>query len=375
MKNKIGIVGGGQLGRMLGIAAKQLGFDVIVIDPTPNSPAGQVVDEQIVAGFTDTAAIVDLASRVDYLTFEIELADAEILSKLEATGAKINPAPSTLHMIKDKYAQKQFLTRLGIPVADSYPVKTQADILKVAQKVGYPLLLKQRHDAYDGRGNLLIKSPSQIGAALERFSGQPLYAEAEVKFTKELAVMAARSTTGQVRVYPVVETKHQHHICHVVLAPAAIAPRVQKKAQHLAIEVMQHLKGAGVFGIEMFLTADDQVLVNEIAPRVHNSGHYTLEACVTNQFEQHIRAITGLPLGDTALQVPATVMVNILGDKEGPAQLRGLAHALAISRTSVHIYGKAQTKVDRKMGHLTVTANSLPTAYRKALQARKELSI
>lgn len=360
MKHRIGIVGGGQLGRMLAFEAKKLGFTVNVIDPTPNSPAGQVADHQIVADFKDEAAIKKLASMSDYLTFEIEL--AQLSNK-------------TLNIIKDKLKQKQFLRTAKIPVAAFMEVSTKADIIQAAKQFGYPILLKARFDAYDGRGNAVIKSVSDIEAALEKLQGRQLYVEQFVPFTKELAVMVARSTRGEIAVYPVVETIHKNNICHTVLVPAPVAKPAINQAQKLAIQAMQHLKGAGVFGIEMFLTKNNQVLINELAPRVHNSGHYSIESCATSQFEQHIRAITGLPLGSTKLTVPAAVMVNILGDRQGPAQVQGLEKALKLPQVYVHIYGKAETKMERKMGHITAIAPTIKQALQNATKARQYIHI
>lgn len=375
MKNRIGIVGGGQLGRMLGLAAKSMGFYVAVIDPTPNSPAGQVVDEQIVADYQDEKAIRKLASTSDFLTFEIELANATILEEIREQGVLVNPSPKTLTTIKDKFLQKQFLIKSRIPTAACVAVETSTDIEAAAKKFGYPLLLKARTDAYDGRGNALIKNAKQIQTGMEKLKGRTLYVEKFVPFIKELAVMVARSTKGEIATYPVVETVHQNNICHTVYAPAPIDLKLRRKAEKLAEKVMQNLNGAGVFGIEMFLTRDGKVLVNEIAPRVHNSGHYTTEACITSQFEQHIRAITGLPLGSTAMIVPAAVMVNVLGERQGKVEVANLEKALALPKVAIHIYGKAETKLERKMGHITVVDNTLRSAYKKAKQTRKLIDI
>ncbi len=375
MNKRIGIIGGGQLGRMLAFSAKRLGYTVTVIDPTPNSPAGQVVDEQIVADFKDVTAIRQLAEKSDYLTFEIELANSQILEELTKAGKQIHPSAKTLGIIKDKLAQKKFLAKAGIPVAEFKAVETKAEVEKAAQEFGFPILLKARFDAYDGRGNALIRKSSEIEAAMTKLAGRQLYVEKCVPFVKEVAVMVARSTKGQIVPYPVVETIHKNNICHLVLAPAPIDPRVAKKAQTLAKKVMQHLKGAGVFGIEMFLTKDNKVWINEIAPRVHNAGHYTSEACVTSQFEQHIRAIAGLPLGKTDLMVPAAVMINILGERHGTAEVKGLEKVLRLPNVAVHIYGKVETKLERKMGHITVFDSTLAKALTKAKRARKALSI
>lgn len=210
---------------------------------------------------------------------------------------------------------------------------------------------------------------------MEKFGNQPLYAERFVPFQKELAIMVARSKSGDIATYPVVETIHKNNILHTVLAPAPIDQKAYKQAEELGRATMQHLEGSGVFGIEMFLTESGEVMVNEIAPRVHNSGHYTIKACMTSQFEQHIRAVTGLPLGETDMMVPAAVMVNILGERQGVATLTGLSEALKIPNTAVYIYGKEQTKPERKMGHITVLANTLEEAQRNAKLARSLISI
>lgn len=375
MKNRIGIVGGGQLGRMLIFAAKKLGFYVTVIDPTPASPAGQIADKQIVANYNDEKAIRELASVSDFLTFEIELANAEILNEFAKKGLLVNPSAKTLSTIKDKLRQNEFLQKFKIPVADFAQVESREDILNIAQKFGYPFLLKARFDAYDGRGNALIKNEREIDAGLKKLTGKKLYIEKFVPFIKELSVVAARDTNGKIVEYPVVETIHKNNICHTVIAPAPIDKKQAESAKNLALQVMDHLHGAGVFAIEMFLTQNGEVLVNEIAPRVHNSGHLTIEACITSQFEQHIRAVTGLPLGSTDMIVPSAVMVNILGERDGKTELKGLDKALAIKGVSVHIYGKSDTRFERKMGHITAIADTTENALIKAKEARELMSI
>ena len=375
MKNRIGIVGGGQLGRMLGFAAKRMGFVVTVVDPTPHSPAGQVVDRQIVASYNDEQAIHELSSISDYLTFEIELANSKLLEELSQQTLKINPSAKTLGIIKDKLGQSEFLRRTDLAVADFVEVKTKEDIQDAGKKFGYPFLLKARLDAYDGRGNVLIRNEGEIEKGLTKLHGRKLYAEKFVPFVKELAVVAARSVKDEIVVYPVVETVHKNNICHTVSMPAAVDNAIMKQAHDLAYRVMEHLGGAGVFGIEMFLTKQGEVVINEIAPRVHNSGHLTIEGCVTSQFEQHIRAITGLPLGSTEMVVPAAVMMNILGARNGEVEVQGLEKALAIPNVSVHIYGKAVTKPERKMGHITATGGTLDEAMEKVSRARSLISI
>jgi phosphoribosylaminoimidazole carboxylase PurK protein len=375
MKKRIGIVGGGQLGRLIAIDAKRLGFTVNIIDPTPNSPAGQIADHQIVAEYNDEKAIRQLAKISDFLTFEIELANAKILDELSEEGLQINPSAKTLTIIKDKLSQKEFLRNAKIPVADFVEVNSKEEIKKIAKKFGYPLLLKARFDAYDGRGNALIKNEKQIDNGLEKLKGRKLYVEKFVPFTKELAIMVGRNANNEIISYPVVETIHKNNICHIVIVPAPIDKKIQLKAQRLAEKVMKQLQGAGMFGIEMFLTKDEKILINEIAPRVHNSGHYTSEANETSQFEQHARAITGMPFGSTKLTVPSAVMINILGERDGDAKPMGVEVAEKISGVKVHIYGKLQTRVERKMGHITVIGKTLSETLRKAKKARKLISI
>lgn len=375
MPQRIGIVGGGQLGRFLALAAQKLGYQVTILDATPESPAGLVADNQIVGDVKDPQAIRRLAGKVDYLTFEIELANSEILEELARTGVRIAPSGKTLRIIKDKLRQKEFLRERGIPVANFRSIESTQDILKTAQDFGFPFLLKARTDAYDGRGNALIESSGAVETALAKLAGRKLYAEKFVPFEKEIAINVARNLQGETATHPLVETVHQNNICHIVKAASLFSEAVQAKATGLATAVMNHLGGAGLFSIEMFLTPDGEVLVNEIAPRVHNSGHYTLEACVTSQFEQHIRAITGLPLGKTDMKFPAAVMVNILGDRSGPVLREGLEAAASLENVQVHMYGKKETRPERKMGHITVVGANLEEILEKALYARSIIHV
>ena len=372
---RIGIVGGGQLGKMLTQSAKKLGFYVTIIDPTRDSPAGQVADKQIVADYRDEKAILKLAKVSDLITFEIELANDNALYKIMKKGKVVNPSPVTLAIIRDKLKQKEFLTKNKIPTARFLEVSSFSSMIDAAKIFGYPLMLKARTDAYDGRGNALIKNANDIEKGLIKLKGRKLYIEQFVKFKKELAVMIAKNKKGEIKIYPIVETIHKDNICDTVIAPAPITKIQLKKAQRLGKKVASHLKGAGVFGIEMFLDMKDNVLVNEIAPRVHNSGHYTIEGCITSQFEQHIRAITNLPLGNTDLISKAVVMKNILATKNGPSILQGIEKALAIPGVSLHIYGKKESRLNRKMGHITVIGDSIDECLQKANKARKMLTI
>lgn len=366
----LGIIGGGQLGRMLAEAARKLGIKTIILDPTPNSPAGQLADEQIVGSFKDAEFVRMVGKRSDVLTFETELANAEALEELEKEGKPVYPSPGVLKIIKDKFNQKVFLTEAGIPVAESVEIQTIEDVSFVADRFGYPFLLKARFDAYDGRGNRTIRSKEDIEKAFSELSkGSSLYAERFVPFEKELAVVGVRTTSGEVKTYPVVETVHKNHICHTVFAPAQISQDVAEKARTFGEEVLEHLSGAGVFAIEMFMTHDGSLFVNEIAPRVHNSGHFSIEGSVTSQFENHVRAVMGMPLGDTHMARPYAVMVNILGDRNGEAQPTGVSEAEALGEVGVHIYGKIETREERKMGHLTAIGETFEETRTKALQA------
>lgn len=379
MKNnsvRLGIIGGGQLGKMMAQEAKKMGFYVTILDPTPKCPAGQVADEQIIADFNDEKAIMKVSRQSDFLTFEIENTNGEFLDKLEKkVTCKINPSGRSWRLFQDKLEQKKLFAKGNLPQPKFLPVKNLSDLKKAIKKLKLPLMLKSRLDSYDGRGNALIKKESEINKAWKKLKNQRLYAEEFINFDKELAIMVARSSKGEIALYPVVETIQRNNICHYVLAPAPISSVTRKKAINLAIKLAKLIKGAGVFGIEMFKTPDDRVFANEVAPRVHNSGHYTIEACVTSQFEQHLRAVCSLPLGSTEMKVPAAVMVNILGQRQGSASPKGLKKALAIPGVSLHIYGKAETKPERKMGHLTVIDKNLRRALVKAKKASKYISI
>ncbi len=375
MKKTIGIVGGGQLGLMLAEAAHKLGFQVAILESTEDCPARKAADTFILGSFKDKEKILELANVADYVTFEIESANAEALDELVAKGIDVNPGPGILKIIKDKFKQKTYLREHEIPVADFALIETQEDCIRQAELFGYPFLLKARFDAYDGRGNYVVRNESDIPIAFEKLSKSPLYAERFVPFVKELAVVSARDMFGSIISYPVVETVHKNNICHIVRFPASTSNQVTFQADELAEKVLEVLGGVGVFAIEMFLTEDGQLVVNEIAPRVHNSGHLTIEGFSVSQFEQHIRAISGMPLVKILANAKATVMVNILGEREGDADLSGVKEAESLGGVSVHVYGKLQTRQERKMGHITVVGDSLEEVEEKAIKARKYISI
>lgn len=375
MKKRIGIVGGGQLGRMLAQAAQKLGYFVTVLDPAQNSPAGQVADAQIIGSFKDREKILELAKVSDYFTFEIESANAEALEEIQKTGLSVHPSPELLKIIKDKYSQKVFLQENNIPVADFAIIENEEDCEKQGDIFGYPFLLKARYDAYDGRGNFVIKSNEDVKIGFEKLSKSKLYAEKFVPFVKELSVVCTRGIHGEIITFPVVETIHKNNICYMVKSPAPVNEEIVLKAKNVANQVLNNLKGVGTIAIEMFLTKEGEILVNEIAPRVHNSGHHTIEAFNISQFEAHIRAITGMELFEPVANSTVAVMINILGERQGDILLKPNHQHNYGKDSHIHIYGKIETRPERKMGHVTVLGKSLKEAEELALQIRKDLEI
>jgi phosphoribosylaminoimidazole carboxylase PurK protein len=375
MIQTIGIIGGGQLGRMLTEAASNLDLNVVVVDPNPNCPAAQVGARQILAGFNDTAAIAHLAKQSDVLTVESEHINVGALELLSKHGKKVYPTPNSIKITQDKLLEKLFLQSINVPVPDFAEITSENQAESVLQKFSGQMVIKKRIGGYDGKGNFTVRSKTDIKKAFNVLGAKGLYAEKFISFKKELAIMVARSLEGKTAVYPLTETIQKNHICNHVIVPAQIGRLVREQAEAIGKKIVKNLNSPGVFGVEMFLDFKGQVLGNEIAPRVHNSGHYTIEASKTSQFEQHLRAITGLPLGSTKLRTKAAVMVNILGEREGMAKIKGLIEAEALGDAFIHIYGKAETKVGRKMGHITVLADTIEKAKQKCGKARKLISV
>lgn len=371
---KIGIVGGGQLGKMMATEAKRMGYYVAVLDPTPASPASQVVDHQIIAPFTDQQAIRKLAEQTDVLTFEFEHIDADILCDLESEGYNVCPSGTTLKKIKNKYVQKSLLAEAGLPVPEFAKVNSIEDIEKKIDDFGLPIMLKACFGGYDGKGNYLIKDKEEAKTAFHLLQKNDLMIEKFVDFTTELSIMVARDLQGNIKYYPVVENTHEDNILRITRVPAAIDQDVVDKIQAITQKTLDVLDDAGVYCIEMFLGKDKEIYINEIAPRPHNSGHYTIEACATSQYEQLIRVITGMPLGSAKLLSPC-VMVNILGDSTvvGAYTFEGIEKVLAREEAYLHLYGKHSTAKMKKVGHLTVLNNSVDEAERIALEALAEI--
>lgn len=371
---RIGIIGGGQLGLMTSEAARAMGYaSVTVLDPTPQCPASSVA-QQIVGNLKDPAALHELARHCDILTYEIEHINTDALHALQTEGQKIHPSPAVLAIIQNKYQQKEFLAQHGIPVAPYLSITSPSDIELAVEKWGYPLVLKAKKDAYDGRGNARINQPQDIAPALAKLGDRELYVEQCLDLDKEIGLMIARNERGDTACHPVVEMIHERDICQVVLAPASIADSLQAEAQAIACRAIDYLHGVGIFGVEMFLDKQGKLWLNEIAPRPHNLGHYTIEACHTSQFAQHLRAITNLSLGPTEMRYPAAVMINILGTRNGLADPYWLDE-YDTEHVFVHLYGKRETRVDRKMGHITAIGDDLASVYELAKEARAALSI
>lgn len=367
---KLGIIGGGQLGKIMSQKAKKMGFHVTILDPTYNCPAAQVSDKHIIGGFYDKDKLEQLVQETHVTTFELEHVDTSILKELYDHGHKIHPSPYVMELIQNKYEQKKLLDEKGIPVPKYKDVKSDEDL----KAFGFPVIQKTKMGGYDGQGVQMLKTESDLEIAIKAES----FIEELIDIDKELAIIVARSIEGEIRCYPVVEMLFDErvNICDSVMAPARISKEIEEKSIEICIKSIEALDGVGIFGVELFLTNSGELLVNEIAPRPHNSGHYTVESCATSQFEQIIRAVTNLPLGSTKLISPS-VMVNLLGEEgyEGEPFIEGIHDALEIPELSFHFYGKSFTKPFRKMGHITVLDDDINKALEKAMKAKDILKI
>lgn len=367
---KLGIIGGGQLGKIISQKAKKMGFHVTILDPTFNCPAAQVSDKQIVGGFYDAEKLEQLVQESDVTTFEIEHVDTGILKKLYDHGHQIHPSPYLIELIQNKYAQKKLLAEQGIPVPRYKDIETEEDL----SAFGFPVIQKAKREGYDGKGVMLLRSEADLQNRIQTDS----FIEEMVDIDKELAILVARNSQDEIKCYPIVEMLFDErvNICDIVMAPARLTEEIEQKIVDISVASIRALDGVGIFGVELFLTKKGEILVNEIAPRPHNSGHYTVEACATSQFEQIIRAVTNLPLGSTKLISPA-VMVNLLGEEgyEGEPIVEGIHDALKIPELSYHFYGKSFTKPFRKMGHITVLDDHVDDALKKATEAKNIIKI
>lgn len=372
----LGILGGGQLAKMLALDAYRLGLEVAIIEKGERSPAGDMTKLDYTGGWDDPSSLEKFIENCDIVTLENEFINPMILDYISKFNP-VFPTPQTMKLVQDKYIQKSVFKRKRILVPAFDQIGSKEDAIAFGDKYGYPYIIKTRTLGYDGYGNHTINSPDDIDIAFKKFTVneklRPLMAEQFIKFDKELAVMVARNTEGEVAIYPCVETIQKNHICNIVIAPADVDGKTIRKAKDLAVRCVEAIKGVGVFGVELFHTNDDRVLVNEIAPRPHNSGHYTIEACRTSQYENAIRAVLGLPLGSTEMIAPAACMINLLGERNGSGIPEDVARSLKTGLARLHLYNKKGSRLGRKMGHITALGKNRSEAYSNAKAAADAL--
>ncbi|MBT2678577.1 5-(carboxyamino)imidazole ribonucleotide synthase [Bacillus sp. ISL-35] len=356
----IGIIGGGQLGKMMALSAKAMGFRVIVLDPTADCPCGQVADEQIVSGYADLEKIKQLSEQSDVITYEFENIDADALEWLNKY-AYVPQGTELLRVTQDRIEEKRHIEAAGVRVAPYVAVTRVEDVRNGVEELSLPAVLKTARGGYDGKGQLVIRSIDDIPLAETLVSQGECVLEKWIPFEKEISVIITRGTTGETVVFPVAENIHKENILHQTIVPARISMEAEEKAIKAAKQIAEGLGLTGTLAVEMFLAANDELYINELAPRPHNSGHYSIEACETSQFEQHIRAVCGWPLGSTNLLKPA-VMVNILGEHQQPL----LDKIAEVQDWKIHLYGKKEAKHKRKMGHVTLLRETVESALEEA---------
>ncbi len=369
---KVGVLGGGQLGRMLLQSAININIDLKMMDPDPNAPCSKLVADFKVGDLEDYEAVYEFGKHCDILTIEIEKVNIEAMKKLQSEGVKVYPQPEIIEMIQDKRVQKQFYLDNNIPTAPFTLTEDKTELEKLSDK--FPAVHKIGKGGYDGRGVQIIKSKDDIAKGFDA----PALLEEFVPFKKELAVIVSRNENGEVNTFPVVEMVFhpEHNLVEYLLSPAIIDKSEEEKAKQVAIDIINKLEMVGILAVEMFLTKDNEILVNEIAPRPHNSGHQSIEGNFVSQYDQHLRAILNLPLGNTSTKI-SSAMVNVLGEDgfTGDAKYEGMEEVMKISGASVHLYGKKLTKPFRKMGHVTITDPSLTSLKRKIEIVKSTLKV
>lgn len=370
--SKIGILGGGQLGKMLALAAKQMGYRVFFLDPSPDSPCSAVADKQIVAHYGDIQAVLKLGKKSDVVTYEFENIDVRSVIALEEAGYLVYPGSAVLKTTQHRILEKEFVRSIGIKTAPFYGVTSQADLEMAAYQIGFPAIIKTAYGGYDGKGQVKVNNLEQAQQAFHTLNQFPLIWEKMVNFTKELGIICVRDRNGHIITYPTTENIHVDNILDTTIAPARVSIKVANQAEEIARKIALNLNIVGVFCVEMFLIETGEILVNEIAPRPHNSGHYSINACVCSQFEQQLRAICGLPLGSPRMTSEQAVMVNILGDHQGE-HLAGMADLLTNGNVCLHLYGKKKAKPKRKMGHFTVLSNDIKEALAIAQETKQKV--
>ncbi len=372
----IGILGGGQLAKMTAQAAYRMGLQVAIIEHAKDSPAGCMTKHEFSNGWNDEEELDRFISASDIVTLENEFIDPAILQRIEERRL-VFPSSKTITLVQDKFTQKQTMKAAGIPVPNFIAAESAEELQAFAQEQGYPIVIKTRKFGYDGYGNVTARQAIDCTSAWNKFrnsdSPRDLMAEQFVRFTKELAVIVARNRRGESMVYPCTQTIQQNHICVSVLAPAPLEEELQQRAQDIALRCVEAIDGVGVFGIELFLTEDNEIVFNEIAPRPHNSGHYTIEACTTSQFENCVRAVCNLPLGSADMICGGAAMINILGERSGSGIPDSVVDTLKHPHASLHLYGKKDSRVGRKLGHLTALGSSLNQAFARARDAVEAL--
>lgn len=373
----LGVLGGGQLGRMFAQAAQTLGYRVHVFEPQADCPAGAVANREFNAPYTDGAALAEFARGCDAVTYEFENIPAAPLRQIGSL-TRLHPHPGVLEICQNRLREKTWLQRNGFPHVPFAEVTADGDLAAAVRRIGRPCVIKTADFGYDGKGQQKVMDEAALDRAVMQFAGQHVVVERFVDFSCELSVVVARSASGESRAFPVAENIHTNHILDFSIVPARVSDAIRGAAEELGRAIADRMEVVGLLAIELFLTADGRLLVNELAPRPHNSGHYTLDACITSQFEQHVRAVCGLPLGNPALQSPV-VMVNILGDA-WPWQQGRVAGApnwpalLADEKTKLHLYGKKEPRIGRKMGHFTVRAADVGVALQRAQTLKSVLT-
>ena len=371
MIETIGILGGGQLGRMLTLEAKRMGYRVVTLEPLPNSPCGQVADEQIVAAYDDVRAIGELGARSDVVTYEFENIPLESVRALESDGRNVRPSGEVLRITQDRLFEKTFVRDTGCVVAPFAAVGDDATLAAAIADIGFPAVIKTARGGYDGKGQWVVRDAAQARVALAEARGAALIYEAFVPFDLEISVICARGMDGRIVRFPVTENQHDHGVLSTTIVPARVSATVAERANAAAMRIGEALEIVGAYCIEFFVK-DENIFINEIAPRVHNSGHYSLDATQISQYEMHVRAICGLPLVEPRLFEPA-VMVNILGTNSGD-YLAGVGALLEDPGIKLHVYGKRHAALRRKMAHFTVLAPTVDEALERAERGRKLLS-
>ena len=355
----IGIIGGGQLGRMMGLAAKEAGFKIAVLDPTKNSPCGQIADIEIVASYNDEEALNELSKVSDVITFEFENIDYEGLKRL-TEKAYVPQGAELVRITQNRINEKAEIQAAGAPVAPYVSATIYEELVEKIDEVGFPCIVKTAFGGYDGKGQVKLETKEQIEDAKELFAHSSCIAEAFVPFEKEISVIIQRNPAGETYCLPIAENIHKHHILHESIVPARVDQVVLEQAEVAANKIASHLELVGTLAVEMFVLPDGKIIINELAPRPHNSGHYSIEACNISQFHQHVRAVCGWPLREPKLWAPS-IMVNVLGEHVEPLKQRVADYP----DWSIHLYGKAEAKEKRKMGHVTIMTDDLEATLQK----------